>query len=36
MPPNQMRQDPVTKHWVIYSPGRGERPRQYGSNRPPP
>lgn len=27
---SQMRQDPVTKHWVLYAPARGRRPRDYG------
>jgi UDPglucose--hexose-1-phosphate uridylyltransferase len=31
MPESQMRQDPVTKHWVLYAPARSRRPREYGS-----
>lgn len=27
---SQMRQDPVTKHWVLYAPARSRRPRDYG------
>ncbi len=27
---SQMRQDPITRHWVLYAPARGRRPRDYG------
>lgn len=30
MPASQMRQDPVTKHWVLYAPARSLRPHEYG------
>jgi UDPglucose--hexose-1-phosphate uridylyltransferase len=29
MPANQMRLDPVTKHWVLYAPARSHRPNEY-------
>ncbi len=31
MPASQMRQDPVTKHWVLYAPARSRRPHEYGN-----
>lgn len=33
MPASQMRQDPVTKHWVLYAPARRRRPHEYGSGK---